>query len=156
MSAKSSLPDTDVDYDTSKEKSHAWSLYTLMLLMGFQALSGLAGGFGLISDPTGTALGIPHNWLAGSPFGDYLIPGIILFAVLGIFPAIVFVGLLRQSSWAYWASLAVGAGLVIWIAVEIMVIGYHTDPPLQAIYGTVGVLMSALTLNPRLREYLDL
>jgi len=52
----------------------------------FQAVSGLVGGTGRVLDPTGASLGLPTDWLAGSPFGSYLIPGIILFTVLGLYP----------------------------------------------------------------------
>ncbi len=34
-------------------------------------------------------MGIPIEWLAGSPFGDYLVPGLILGLVLGVFPVVI-------------------------------------------------------------------
>jgi hypothetical protein len=34
--------------------------------------------------------------------------------------------------------------LVVWIIVEVLVIGYQTDPPLQLVYGLVGVAILAL------------
>jgi hypothetical protein len=65
----------------------------------FQAISGLAGGIGLITDPTGASLKIPQEWLSQSPFKNYLMPGTILFIVLGIFPTIVSVGLWKGQYW---------------------------------------------------------
>ena len=55
------------------------SVYLLMVALGFQGLSGLAGGLGLIIDPSGAMIGLPAAWLEGSLFRDYLIPGVILF-----------------------------------------------------------------------------
>ena len=47
----------------------------LLFLLLFQGVSGMAGGVGLVADASGSTLGIPLEWLKGSPFPDYLIPG---------------------------------------------------------------------------------
>lgn len=114
----------------------------LMVLVGFQGLSGLAGGIGLILDPSGKALSIPQEWLSNTLFDTYFIPGATLFVVLGIFPIASFGGLWKQKRWAISGSLITGIALMIWIAVEIYLIGYHSNPPLQLIYGTIGVLIT--------------
>jgi hypothetical protein len=41
----------------------------------------------------------------------------------------------------------VGASLVVWIAVQVAMVGYRGDPPLQAIYGGLGVAILALCLG---------
>ena len=69
---------------------------------------------------------------------------IILLVILGIGPLVVAVLLRRRHPGARSASLAVGIALVIWITVEILVIGYHRHPPLQAIYGSLGVMILVL------------
>jgi len=114
--------------------------------MAFQGISGVAGGIGLVFDPSGESLGIPIEWLAGSPFRDYLVPGLVLLSVLGVVPLVVTWALWRRRPWARPASLVVGMGLLIWIAVEVAVIGYQPDPPLQTIYGALGALIAALSL----------
>jgi hypothetical protein len=119
--------------------------------MIFQGLSGLAGGCGLTWDPTGSAVGLDPGWLEGSPFGDYLIPGVILLLVLGIGPLLVTLGILRRSPWAWAASLLTGVALIIWIVVEVLVVGYIAQPPLQLIYGLVGLGIVATTLLPTVR-----
>lgn len=118
----------------------------LRLLVGFQGLSGLAGGFGLITNPTGEALGIPLEWLDTTLFETYFIPGVILFFVLGIFPMACFIGLWKESTWAIAGSFITGIALMIWIAVEIYMIGYHANPPLQLIYGVTGILISLISV----------
>lgn len=117
----------------------------LSILVGFQGLSGLAGGFGLMMDPTGDSLGIPQRWLLNSMFDTYFIPGVILFVVLGIFPMICYAGLWKQKSWAISGSFITGVALVIWIVVEIYMIGYHSNPPLQLIYGVTGILITLVS-----------
>ena len=120
----------------------------------FQGLSGLAGGFGLAMDPSGAALQIPTEWLYGSPFKDYRIPGLILFIVLGVCPLFVLYGAVRRLSWSIMGVFGVGAALVIWITVEILIIGYHSSPPLQAIYGVLGFLIIALITIPSVKHHL--
>lgn len=118
-----------------------------------QAISGVAGGIGLVSDPTGASLGIPQEWLSNSPFNDYLIPGVILFSVLGIFPAFVSVGLWKEKHWGWLGSLSLGIALIIWIIVEIIIIGYQSNPPLQLIYGILGIIILLVTSLSRVKRF---
>lgn len=117
-----------------------------------QGLSGVAGGFALVADPSGGALGLPRSWLDGSPFEDYLMPGLILLFILGLIPLIVawVVWKARRGSWL--AALAVGVALLGWLAVQVLVIGYQADPPLQAIYGALGLGIVVLSLLPSVRR----
>lgn len=113
--------------------------YMLLALIFFQGISGLYGGGALILDPTGGGLQMPLGLLDGSPFDNYLIPGTILFVVLGVGPIIVFFGLLGQKNWSKTGAVIVALALIIWIGVEIIMVGYHADPPLQLVYGLTGV-----------------
>jgi hypothetical protein len=124
-----------------------------MILMLFQGLSGILGGIGLIGDPSGRSLQIPLEWLEGSPFNNYMIPGIILLLILGLYPLIVFYGLLKRQSWSWFGALITSVALIIWIAVEILIIGYQPQPPLQLIYGAVGFIMLVLVLMPSVQMY---
>jgi hypothetical protein len=129
------------------------SLYALVLLMGFQGLSGVAGGFGLAADPTGRVVGVPDEWLAGSPFSSYLIPGLVLLTVLGLVPLAIAYGLWSRRTWSLAASVLVGLALLVWLAVEIAVIGYQSRPPLQLVYGVVGTAILLLALRPSVRDH---
>ncbi|NIV14757.1 MAG: hypothetical protein GWN62_26845 [Aliifodinibius sp.] len=137
------------------QKSRPVSVYLPVALMAFQSISGLCGGIGLVLDPSGEALQMPITWLEGSPFNDYLIPGLILLIVLGFIPLIVLFGLWRQSHWSWFGALFVGVALLIWIGVEILIIGYHSQPPLQFIYGSVGVIILVFTLMPTVRKFYE-
>jgi hypothetical protein len=129
----------------------SYSLYILMALILFQGISGLFGGIALIIDPTGELLQMPLSMLDGSPFDTFLIPGIILFLILGIFPMIVFYGLWKRTNWAWTGALIVSAALIIWIGVEIWMVGYHPEPPLQLIYGLLGLFLLVLVMMPSVR-----
>ena len=53
-------------------------------LLVVQGLTGLLGGVQLALDPSGRRVGLAPAWLQGSPFDDYLWPGLILGSVLGL------------------------------------------------------------------------
>jgi hypothetical protein len=120
------------------------------------AAGALGGGLALMLGPHGEIIPLPVALLQGSPFSDYFMPGLILFVVLGIGSAVVAVLAWRQQSWAPVLTVAVGAALLIWLVVQIAIIGYSNDPPLQLIYlvlgvatGMVGVAWMARTNPPR-------
>lgn len=136
-----------------KNKTKPLAVIVLMVLLVLQGLSGLAGGFGLVADPSGASLGIPIAWLEGSPFQDYLVPGIVLLSVLGLGPLVVLYGLSTGRRWARTGSLAIAGGLIIWITVEIAIIGYQPNPPLQLIYGLMGAVMLFTALVPTVKTY---
>lgn len=138
------------------QKEHKlYSLYLMMAFILFQGVSGLFGGFVLILDPTGELLNMPVSMLDGSPFDSFLIPGFILFTILGIFPMIAFYGLWKRVKWAWPGAFLVSIALITWIGVEIMMVGYHSEPPLQLIYGLIGVLLLGLVMLPSVRQALE-
>jgi membrane protein implicated in regulation of membrane protease activity len=59
----------------------------------------------------------------------------------------------QQTAFLLVATGLVGVALVIWIGVEILMIGYQAQPPLQLIYGTVGVVMLILLLLASVKGY---
>lgn len=127
----------------------------LMAALLFQGISGLVGGIGLSRDPTGRSLDIPLDWLRGSPFDSYLIPGLVLLFALGLFPLVVTYGLWKRRPWSGPSALLVGVMLLVWIAVEILVIGYQPSPPLQLIYGLLGLVITALSQLPTVKRFLN-
>ncbi|MFC2133857.1 hypothetical protein ACFLTH_04510 [Bacteroidota bacterium] len=141
------------------------SLYILLFLLFFQAISGFAGGFGMISNPSGSAMQLPISLLENSPFKNFLIPGIILLILLSIFPAITFYGIIKQPDWRWsehiniyddkhWSwtwSLYIGITLIIWITVQSALIG--GGHVLQTIYDFVGILLVIFTLIPSVQKY---
>jgi len=131
------------------------ALYTLIASVAFQALSGIGGGIALVVDPSGAFLGLPTGLLDGSPFNDYRVPGLILLLLLGVFPAVVSFALWRRRRWSWPGALLTGTALVIWIVVEVILIGYQARPPLQLIYGLLGILILGLALVPGVRSALE-
>ena len=116
----------------------------LLVLEVVLSLGALGGGLVLIMAPRGEIMPLPLSVLAGSPFDTYLGPGLILFSVLGLGPLVAARLAWLRHPFAPVAALVVGVALLIWVAVEIAIIGYSNEPPLQAIYLTLG---AAITLG---------
>ena len=112
---------------------------TAMGLEGFLALSALGGGAALMAGRHGEFIPVPMSLLKGSPFADYFIPGLILFAVLGLGSlAATCLACVRHRT-APLATAAVGCALPVWMGVEIKIVGFSGNPPLQPTYIVLGV-----------------
>ena len=92
----------------------------------------------------GQILPLPVSALQGSPFENYFAPGLILFCALGVGPlAAALLAWLRHPL-APIATLGVGVALLIWMAVEIAIIGYTNNPPLQPFYVLLGAVITGV------------
>lgn len=108
-------------------------------LLAFGALNAFAGGYYGMSG----AEDVPRKWLEGSPFDDYLIPGLVLFVIVG--------GSLLAAAMFVFAGLhlarvaAIGAGTVVlgWLVVETLVIGYVSWMQPATTIGALLILLLA-------------
>lgn len=128
----------------------------LIALLLFLSFGALFGGWSLITQPDGSGLGMPSSWLAGSPFADYRIPGIILFTLFGLAPLVVVYGLIRRPSWRWadallqplhmhWslaAALLIGVAQMIWIVVQLLLMSERFF--LQPLLFVVGLAIALL------------
>ena len=111
----------------------------LGLLLAFGALNAFGGGvYGMSGAP-----GVPARWLEGSPFTDYVVPGVILFVVVGGALALAAFGVLADRPWAVRASLAAAVVLLGWMTVQIAIIGLVSW--MQPVTAAAGWLVLVLT-----------
>ena len=89
-------------------------------LLAFVALNAVAGGFYGISG----AEDVPLEWLEGSPFSSYFIPSLVLMVVVGGIFVFASIAVFTNARTARVAALGAGAVLVIWLAVQVAIIGY--------------------------------
>lgn len=139
-----------------------WLLIILQFLLGLGALS---GGAVLMAAPDGSIMNMPLSMLKYSPFPNYLIPGVILFTVLGVYPVVVAYSLWQRPAWGWpdalnptkdrhwsWAaSLSVGVILVIWITVQVLLI--RSVAFLHVLYFIWGWVLTLLTLSAGVRRF---
>ena len=111
------------------------------------SIGALGGGLILMLAPRGEILPLPLSALAGSPFDTYFVPGLILFGVIGLGPLVAARLAWLRHPLAPTGAFIVGAGLLIWVAVEVAIIGYSNEPPLQAIYGLLGVAIVLVAIR---------
>ncbi len=130
------------------------AVLALLILTAVQAIGAIGGGIGLVRDPIDN-IGLSITLLEGTPFKDYLIPGLILLIAVGLFALFVLAGLLRRWKPAWWLSIASGGALVIWIIVEAALLGYLPGMgiTLQIVFGLVGAAIVVLDLLKPSRRY---
>lgn len=94
--------------------------YTLGILLLLVALNALAGGYYGMSG----AEGVPVKWLSGSPFHNYFIPGLFLFAGIGGLALLAAIAVFRHNKIARNISFFCGIILLVWLIVQVSIIGY--------------------------------
>ncbi len=128
----------------------------LLAVQAFVALTAIAGGsalvIGSLLPQTATAVTPPDDFLLGTPFSTYLIPGMVLAVVVGGIHVAAFVLELSRSSWRAIAAATAGFALLIWIFVQMVFIPFSF---LQAIYfvaglAEIGLVLLALGITERI------
>ena len=122
----------------------------LGIIQAFIGLGALGGGFMLVRDPSGSALELPMSLLEGSPFPDFLIPGMFLFAVNGV-GSMIGAGLsFTRRRYAQEIAIVLGAILVAWIVIQVVIISsFHW---LHVLYFILGVVELGIGLYIRRRR----
>ena len=111
----------------------------LFILVCFIALTSTLSGSLMIIRPDGALLGLPVSLLGGTPFKDFLIPGILLTSVVGgVNLLAVFHNLKRHTSRYNWA---IASGIIItgWIIGQMTLIkAFHW---LHILYLVIGIFI---------------
>lgn len=120
-----------------------WTRIILLVVLGFEGLGGLVGGSFLVAKPNGELMQMPVELMHGM-FDNFLIPGIILFAMSTV-SLFAFFRILRkkQNDWL-WSCIGLG-GWYIWFVTEIIILNeLHW---LHLMWG-VPVLLGIITAIP--------
>lgn len=121
----------------------------LMQLLGIvmlfiTSIGALVAGYSLITDPSGNGLKLPLQYLDHSPFTNYLIPGLILFSVIGLFGVIVLLSVILRMKNFEILQLVYGILLTGWIVIQVFLLQFTYY--LHYIFGGIGLFMIALGL----------
>jgi hypothetical protein len=112
--------------------------FGLLIWLG---LGALAGGVALVAKPDGSVMKMPSTWLAGSPFQDFFVPGLILGGLFGVGSFAVAVMGLRRWHIAPFLAFAIGCGMMVWISVELAII--REISVLHPLYFLTGLAIAA-------------
>ncbi len=138
----------------------------LIALLLFLGLSAIGGGFLLIISPSGKLIGgLPVSILIHSPFADFLLPGLILFSVLGVAPCLIAFALTKQPKsalaqkcnlfkdmhWAWSFTIYVAFALIIWIQIETIFV--QSVSWLQTFYMLYAIPIIIVALLPQVRHF---
>lgn len=136
----------------------------LIGLLAFLGLGAIGGGAVLIISPSGKLIGMPLSMLNPSPFYNFLIPGVILFLVLGVIPLLLIIALLKKPTsklaeqfnffsdmhWAWTYSIYVAFTLIFWIQIEMVLL--NAVSWLHTFYMLLAVVIIFVALLPQVRK----
>ena len=136
----------------------------LIFLLAFLGVGAAFGGSVLIISPSGKLFGMPLSMLENSPFSSFLIPGIILFLVLGLVPMLLVFALLKKPDykwaeqlnffndmhWSWSFSIYVAIALITWIQIEMFYLqSVHWS---HTFYMFLAVAILFIALLPQVRS----
>ena len=136
-----------------------------LIVLGFLALGAIGGGAVLIISPTGEMLGIPLSEFKNIPFNSYLIPGIILFSVLGLIPLLLIIALLKKPEsklaeqinvfkdmhWSWTYSIYIAFALIGWVHIQLIFLQSSVHW-LHTFYMFYAILIIIIALLPQVRN----
>ena len=144
----------------------------LVALEVLLAVLGFASGITFLLDPSGEAHGMDAAVLKSTPIGDFALVGLFFVACYGILPSLATCGLWKLprwrwtdavnkwtgQNWAWTATAATGVILILWIAVEVALIGSPNGFPrfLQVMMTLLGIVVLTLAMLPRVRAFAKL
>ncbi len=138
-------------------------VWPLVFFLLFLALGGFAGGILMLIDPSGERLGVA-TILPLLPVPNFILPGLFLIVVMGLFPLLLAFALVARPNWVrvnallqwskhYWAwtaTLILVAIIALWLLYEGWLIGFF---PITYVTAVLGLLILLFALIPGVRRY---
>ncbi len=114
----------------------------LLILHAFVGIGAMGGGMMAILNPQRPG-GMPTEALNNSPFRDFLIPGIILFTVIGLGNILCVLTIRLKSKYQGYISSIFSWALVIWIIVQCIMLQMVVS--LHVIFFIIGLVQAFLS-----------
>jgi hypothetical protein len=100
----------------------------------------MIGGVGLMWNDV---MGMPDSWLEGTPFTSWVLPGVLLLAVVAAPMGAAAVLEWRRSPLAAVASIAAGVAQIGWIAAQLAIMQkYNFLQPVMLSFGLAVLLFA--------------
>lgn len=116
----------------------------LLLLHLIVGIGAIAGGIAAILDPV-APLGASVELLRNAPFDTYLIPGLLLFGLVGLGNLFAAIWFIQKRPGQGYVSGFMGSVLVIWIVVQCYML--WDIVALHVIFGAVGAAQGLIALK---------
>lgn len=126
--------------------------YALLTLLIGTAFHAMFGGIVLMADPSGERLRLSIARLATTPFHSYLVPGVLLIALVALPCIAATVAVARRSKHAHGYCLVAGLLLCGYIAAQVLLVGAQSA--WQALYLVVGIAIALLPARLPVRSVL--
>jgi len=118
--------------------------FSLILLEVLVAVGAVFGGVGLIAN---NAIGMLPEWLEGTPFTSWTVPGLLLLLVIALPMAVAAIAESLYLRWAFATSVLAGVAQLSWIVAQWLIMQrYFFLQPVMFVAG-VGVLALALVAH---------
>ena len=118
----------------------------LFCLHIFVGIGAIFGGLASILNPQ-EPLGVTAESMPNFPFANFLIPGIILFTIIGLGSIISALAIIFKSKYHGYISCVFSFALMIWIIVQCIMISLLTFlHVLYFLFGLIGVVLSVIIL----------
>ncbi len=128
---------------------------TTFILVVFGALATISGGIGLLTG----AIATPREWLVGSPFSDYTLPGLSLLVIVGGSMTLASATILTRHEIGVLAAAFAGLAMIVFEIVEVAVIDHISGSDLlialvlQSIFFVLGLAIFVLASILWISEY---
>ena len=129
----------------------------LFVIEPFIGLSAIQGGIALLRGAFDQW--VPVAWLAGTPFSDYTIPGLVLVIVVGGSALLAAATVFIHREWAVLVSVLAGLLMVGYLVVEVVSLDSKVGNVLpsvlvpQLLYFVLGLAVFGLAGSLWMREY---
>jgi hypothetical protein len=117
----------------------------LIAICFFVAFSAIPAGLAFVIKPDGSLLQMDAGIYKIPLFKDFLLPGFVLTSVIGAGQLLTALLLMRKSQKRLWVSLISGVILIIWIVVQVLLIGFNSW--LQPFIFALGLTEILITLT---------
>lgn len=114
---------------------------SLVVVGAFTLVSALVGMVGLT---LGGGMGLPPEWLDGTVFTSWVVPGVLLGVLVGGTQALALLAQFGRRRVAWGLHAAAGLVLLVWIFVELAILLEWS--PLHGVFFAAGALQTALAV----------
>jgi hypothetical protein len=129
----------------------------LAVIEAFIGLGAIGGGIAILTGAFDRWF--PFAWLAGTPFSDYTIPGLVLLIVVGGGMLLGAATQFIQRQWAVLLSAAMGLIMLGWEIVEVAIIDRYAQAVIpstvvqQVLFTVLGLAILGLVAYLWMTEY---